>query len=161
MDNKISSAIGSTFLKPSDIEKKDSKTSKIDKTSKETAKFTLHETSNEGFIYSEKVEEELPSLLDDVHKTGERLKKEPGFKGVEEYKAAVRRFVKFVLDHSYDLEQKTSGISILRRKQFTLVKVIDQKLDRLAAEILSGQRDKLDILGKIDEIHGLLVDLSR
>jgi uncharacterized protein YaaR (DUF327 family) len=47
----------------------------------------------------------------------------------------------------------------LKRKKFTQVEIIDQKLEQLAAGILSNQKDQLGLLGKIEEINGLLVDL--
>ena len=57
------------------------------------------------------------------------------------------------------LEEKISGVNILRRKKFTLVKVIDKKLESLAAEVLKNQRDQIGILSAIEEINGLLVNL--
>jgi uncharacterized protein YaaR (DUF327 family) len=42
---------------------------------------------------------------------------------------------------------------------YHVIRVIDEKLDRLAAEVLTNQRDKLSLLAKIDEINGMLVDL--
>jgi len=66
-----------------------------------------------------------------------------------------------VVERAYGLVEKTSGGNILKRKKFTTVVVVDEKLERLAAEVLSSQRDRLEILRRLDEIHGLLVDLLR
>ena len=57
------------------------------------------------------------------------------------------------------VEETTSGANIMKRKRFTLVKVVDEKLDSLAASVLAAQREQLTILAQIDEINGLLVDL--
>jgi uncharacterized protein YaaR (DUF327 family) len=65
------------------------------------------------------------------------------------------------VERTYDVVEKSSGGNILKRKKFTTVVVIDERLERLAAEVLSAQRDKLDILRRLDEIHGMLVDLLR
>ena len=40
------------------------------------------------------------------------------------------------------------------------IQVIDGKLEELAAAILSGQASQLQRVSKIDEIRGLLVDLT-
>ena len=101
----------------------------------------------------------LETMLDEIHEQGERLKENPTVEAVRQYKHAVKNFVKFIVDNSMEVEEKVSGVNILKRKRFTLVKIIDEKLERLAAEILKTQRDQLEILKKIDEIHGLLVDL--
>jgi len=112
----------------------------------------------EGAPFSEA---EAAVLLDSVHAAGEELKRDPDPERVKAYKRAVRDFVHYVVERAYDVVEKSSGGNILKRKKFTTVVVIDGRLERLAAEVLSAQRDKLDILRRLDEIYGLLVDLLR
>ena len=102
---------------------------------------------------------ELEDLLDEVHGLGEDLKRGPNPDAVVAYKLAVRNFVHYVVERTYKLEEKTSGTNILKRKKYVVLNVIDGKLERLGAEILSAQRDQLEILRKVDEIYGILVDL--
>ncbi len=106
-------------------------------------------------------EEALRGLLDDVHAAGEELKSKTVPDTIIGYKKAVRRFLRYVVENSFDVEERVSGINIMKRKKFTLIQVIDQKLERLAAGILEGQRGQLNLLAKLDEIAGLLVDLTR
>ncbi|PKL07885.1 MAG: DUF327 domain-containing protein [Spirochaetae bacterium HGW-Spirochaetae-7] len=106
-------------------------------------------------------EAEASVLLDTVHGAGEELKRDPNGENVRAYKAAVRNFVHYVVERAYDVVERSSGGNILKRKKFTTVVVIDERLERLGAEVLSAQRDKLEILRRLDEIHGLLVDLLR
>ena len=101
----------------------------------------------------------LEGLLDDVHSTGDLLKEKQLPDNIVAYKSAVRSFMKYVVDRSFAVTERTSGGNILKRKKFTQVQIIDQKLEQLAAGILSNQRDQLGLLGKIEEINGLLVDL--
>jgi uncharacterized protein len=101
----------------------------------------------------------LEALLDDVHSAGDRLKASQMPDAIVAYKNAVRSFMKYVVDRSYTVTERISGGNILKRKKFTQVQIIDEKLEQLAAGILSNQRDQLGLLGKIEEINGLLVDL--
>jgi uncharacterized protein YaaR (DUF327 family) len=101
----------------------------------------------------------LESLLDDVHSAGDRLKEKPLPDNIVAYKSAVRSFVRYIVDRTYAVTESTSGGNILKRKKFTQVQVIDQKLEQLAAGILSNQRPQLGLLERIEEINGLLVDL--
>lgn len=98
-------------------------------------------------------------LLDEVHRLGDALSRNPSADAILAYKGTVRAFVRHVVDKVYAVEERTSGGNILKRKKYTALAVIDAKLERLAAEIMAGQRDKLEILRKVDEISGLLVDL--
>ena len=71
----------------------------------------------------------------------------------------VKRFMKIIVKKSLVTEEHSSGVNILKRKRFTLVQIIDTKLERLAAGVLTEQKEQLEILRKVDEINGLLVDL--
>ncbi|MBU0936232.1 MAG: YaaR family protein [Spirochaetes bacterium] len=106
-------------------------------------------------------EAELAELLEAVHSTGDELKKDATPANIINYKKAVRDFIHQVVERSYDVCENTSGRNILKRKKYTSISVIDEKLERLAADIMMAQRDKLDILARLDEIYGLLVDLLR
>jgi len=101
----------------------------------------------------------LEALLDEVHSAGDKLKDKQLPDNIVGYKNAVRSFMKYIVDRSYEVTESTSGGNILKRKKFTQVQIIDQKLEQLAAGILSNQKDQLSLLGKIEEINGLLVDL--
>ncbi|MDR0759272.1 MAG: DUF327 family protein [Treponema sp.] len=103
--------------------------------------------------------ETLQALLDEVHSSGDELKGRPFPDEIVRYKKAVRNFIHYVVENSYVLEKKTSGVSLLRRKKFTLVQVVDRKLEQLAAGIMAGQTNQLELLAHIDEIAGILVNL--
>jgi len=104
---------------------------------------------------------DLESLLDEVHQSGERLKDNPTVDLVQAYKKAVRDFIHHVVERSYLVEEKSSGGNVLKRKKYYRIAVIDESLERLAAEILRNQRDRLEILRRVDEINGMIVDLLR
>jgi uncharacterized protein len=101
----------------------------------------------------------LQELLDDVFAAGDRLKKTQTLDAIKEYRQKVKAFVQYAVDHSIAVEETTSGLGILNRKRFTLVRVIDEKLESLAVSVLAAQKDQIGMLAQIDEINGLLVDL--
>ena len=107
----------------------------------------------------------LSTLLDNVSESGDALKDRPTLDNIMRYKEAVRNFMKFVVSRAFKRET-SEGIKIRRgldvipqQKKYTQVHVIDEKLERLAAGILSSQKDKLAILAAVEEINGLLVDM--
>jgi len=126
--------------------------------------FSLVESlKNSEFLGAFNGEEEhgqtLVELLDEVHEVGDELKSAQTLQNIKKYKSAVKAFLTYVVDRMLEVEESQSGVNVLKRKRFTQIKVIDRKLERLAADILQNQAEQLDILGKIDEINGLLVDL--
>ena len=88
------------------------------------------------------------------------MKENPTVDLVQSYKRAVRDFVHYIVEHSYALERKESRR--LESRIYFRIAVIDDSLEKLGAEILKNQRDKLEILRRVDEeFNGLLVDLFR
>ncbi|MDR0374521.1 MAG: YaaR family protein [Treponema sp.] len=104
-------------------------------------------------------EETINQLLEDVHSAGDDLRKRPLPAEILKYKQAVRNFLAFIIQNTYDIEKQYTGVSLRKRKEKTLVQIVDKKLDQLAADILAGQRDQLAILERLEEITGILVDL--
>lgn len=101
----------------------------------------------------------LEELLDEVFAAGSALKTAPTLEAIRDYRARVQAFLRHVVERMLAVEESTSGGSVLRRKRYTLLRVIDGKLEALAASVLSAQREQLGILAQVDEINGLLVDL--
>jgi hypothetical protein len=113
-------------------------------------------------------EEALTELMDAVHSSGSDLKDRPFPDEILRYKKAVRDFINYVVENSYEMYQD-QGIKkkvVIRGETkwkdvvYHQVRVIDQKLEELAGAILSGQTTALQRLSKTDEITGLLVDLT-
>jgi uncharacterized protein YaaR (DUF327 family) len=104
-------------------------------------------------------EEALTELMDAVHSAGSDLKDRPFHDEILRYKKAVRDFVHYVVDNAFAVE-KSPTRRRGKTKIHVQVQVIDKKLEELAAAILSGQATQLERVSKIDEIKGLLVDLT-
>jgi uncharacterized protein YaaR (DUF327 family) len=118
-------------------------------------------------------EEAVQELLDAVRSAGDDLKQRPLPDEILRYKKAVRNFLHYVVQNGYAVEEQT-GIpnaqkpgyqgslwepAAKKAKDFRVVQVVDRKLEQLAAGILEGQVSQLELLAKLEEITGLLVDL--
>jgi uncharacterized protein len=117
------------------------------------------EAASGDFDRSGRRRRSLEELLDEVHSSGGELLESQSLEAIKRYRAAVRGFLDLVLARMLATEQHSSGAGVARRKRFTQLRVIDQKLERLVAELLADQHRQLDILGRVNEINGLLVDL--
>jgi len=140
--DRIDSVGDSELFKRSEKKKKESKTLKVGKnfpslieSVKEKADIGDRETDRRYY------RKDLEELLDIIYEQGDKLRDHPDMKNIMEYKGAVRAFLNKVVNGMVELEEKISGVNILKRKKFTLVKVIDKKLESLAAEVLRNQRD--------------------
>jgi len=118
-------------------------------------------------------EETLDLLMDEVRSAGDTLRSRPFPDEIVRYKQAVRNFMHYVVENSYSLDHETGIPKFLKpgykgargtpeaMKQitYTKIKVIDKKLEDLAAMLLSSQMPQLELASRLEEIKGLLVDL--
>jgi len=111
-------------------------------------------------------ENAVQGLIDEVYSTGNDLKRRPLQEELLRYKKAVRNFLHYVVENGYEA-QKLQGIvkkTVIRGKTewrttvFHQVQIIDQKLNQLAADIITKHISELDLHSKVEEITGLLVD---
>jgi hypothetical protein len=103
--------------------------------------------------------EEAEQFLDEIHQLGERLAKQRTFTALKEYRQAVQTFMNTVVSDGLDMQAHTSGSNILNRKRYSMIQVINEKLQRLASGMLQTQRPQLELLRRVEEIHGMLVNL--
>jgi len=104
-------------------------------------------------------DEAFTALMDAVHSAGNELRDRPFQKEILAYKKAVRNFVNYVVENAFEME-KTQTRRSGKQKIHSQIRVIDSKLEELAAAILSGQTGQLEMVSRLDEIKGLLVDLT-
>jgi uncharacterized protein YaaR (DUF327 family) len=106
-------------------------------------------------------EEALIELTDAVRSAGDDLKRRPLQGELLAYKRAVRDFLNYVVENGYTVETTQSRYRESRGLLPAVqVKIIDEKLEKLASGILTRQIDELQLVSKIDELTGLLVDLT-
>lgn len=125
----------------------------------DTANTSVNESLPAGSVGGH---EQLEEILDDLYQMGESLKSEQTISNLKKYRESIRHFFKYVVNNGIEAE-KIAGIRnprTMEQKQYTLIRVVDGKLEKLAAYILSSQKSQIDILHGVDEIYGLLVNLT-
>lgn len=113
---------------------------------------------NEAEMSFEK--KELSKSLDEINDLGKQLMKSPNLKLLTEYKKRVNVFLKEALKKIY----KTENIKGLAKfggeqKVFVSVKKIDSALEELTIKFIEEHQDALNIIGEVEGIQGLLLNI--
>ncbi|MGL1892680.1 MAG: YaaR family protein [Spirochaetaceae bacterium] len=106
-------------------------------------------------------EEELTELMDKLFANGELLVKDPTISNLRSYRSSMSLFFKFVIKNSLNFDSIEGRLNpkTFERKCYALVTVVDKKIDNIAKNVLGDQRKQFDLLGAVEELNGLIVDL--
>ncbi len=103
--------------------------------------------------------ERLSVLLDDIEKEGKKISKHMDVRDMKYYRALIQEFMNEIVSRSHKFSRENFLDRRGRHRVYGIIKLVDENLDLLAAELLKAEKDHLLILSKIDEIRGLLLDI--
>ncbi|WP_195986954.1 YaaR family protein [Clostridium sp. D53t1_180928_C8] len=114
----------------------------------------------ESFMKSYKsvTKEELENYIKDIKKKGNKLILTKSYSDIKSYKLTIKNYLKAVVDYTYILNK---NIGFWENQYYSTVEVINEKLESLTNEVLSGEKENLDISSTIDNIQGLLIDIYK
>jgi len=101
----------------------------------------------------------LTDMKNDIDEQGKRLADRVDVKEYEKYRRLIRDFLDEIVSNGYTFSREDAYASRGRHRYIATVRIVDEKLDALGKEVMKEQADKIEILNKIDDIRGLLLDL--
>ena len=118
-------------------------------------KFTLASA-----IRDDELSERLTSLMGKIDEQGKRISEHMDIRDMKQYRSLVKEFVNEVVNRSHEFSRENFLDRRGRHRVYGMVKLVDKNLDDLAEALVQDEKDHLDILGRVDEIRGLLLDIS-
>lgn len=103
--------------------------------------------------------EQVTRLLGDISSAGDRVARARNLRDMAKFKMLVRRFLKEAVDSGLELKQSHTWNQFGEGRRLKIVKTIDDKLIELAEDLLNDEKTAIDLLDKIGEIKGLLINL--
>ena len=121
----------------------------------ESFKFTLISK-----IEEKDLQQKLNSMMQEITVQGEKIAKHMDIKDMRKYRELVKGFLNEVVSRSHEFSRENFLDRRGRHRVYGIVKLVDKNLDELASELMKEEKDHLAIIGKIDDIRGLLLDVS-
>lgn len=118
-------------------------------------KFTLASAIDDA-----ELKEKLSGLMDEITEQGKKLSEHMDIRDMKKYRSLVKDFMNEVVNRSHKFSRENFLDRRGRHRVYGLVKLVDKNLDELAGELVKEEKDHIAILGKVDEIRGLLLDIS-
>ena len=123
--------------------------------SDDSLKFTL--ISN---IEEKDLQEKLGNMMQEITEQGEKIAKHMDIKDMRKYRELVKGFLNEVVNRSHKFSRENFLDRRGRHRVYGIVKLVDKNLDELAGELVKEEKNHLEIVGRIDDIRGLLLDIT-
>ena len=128
---------------------------KSQKATDEEFKFTLIRNIDKADL-----KEKLTGLMKDIEEQGEKIAKHMDIKDMKKYRTSIKEFMNEVAANAHAFSRENFLDRRGRHRVYGIIRQVDKNLDDLAQELMKEEKDHLAILGKIDDIRGLLIDIS-
>ncbi|NMB25215.1 MAG: YaaR family protein [Firmicutes bacterium] len=104
-------------------------------------------------------EESLAQAFAAIEEAAATLRRSVTLRNLKRYKELIRAFISELMANAYSTHQETGFDQYGHRRLYVIVQEIDQRLESLTREVVHGQADNLDLVSRLDEIRGLLLDI--
>lgn len=106
------------------------------------------------------LQEKLNSMMEEITVQGDKISKHMDIKDMKKYRELVKGFLNEVVSRSHEFSRENFLDRRGRHRVYGIVRLVDKNLDDLAGELVKDEKDHLAIISKIDDIRGLLLDIS-
>ena len=133
------------------------KTAETRETAKDSGQFKFTLASA---IEDRELSEHLKTLMNKIDEQGKRIAEHMDIRDMRQYRSLVKEFVNEVVTRSHKFSRENFLDRRGRHRVYGMIKLVDRNLDELAEALVEDEKDHLDILGRVDDIRGLLLDIS-
>lgn len=103
--------------------------------------------------------ERLNLMMEEIAMQGDKIVKRMDVRDMRRYRTLIKEFMNEVVNRSHKFSRENFLDRRGRHRVYGIIRLVDEKLDELAQELVSGECDKIALLAKVDEIRGLLLDI--
>ena len=101
----------------------------------------------------------LNLMMEEIVMQGDKIVKRMDVRDMKKYRELIKEFMNEIVNRSHKFSRENFLDRRGRHRVYGIIRLVDEKLDELAQELVKEERDKIAILAKVDEIRGLLLDI--
>jgi uncharacterized protein len=115
---------------------------------------------NQVFENTQKLQtKELKAFLNRLENKGKQLSESFSLRDLADFKEMVKSFLRSTFGQSRRVTEESTWDFRGRPKVLARITDIDKALEELGQKVIDNQTEPLEILERIDEIRGLIIDL--
>lgn len=101
----------------------------------------------------------LNLMMEEIVMQGDKIVKRMDVKDMRKYRSLIKEFMNEIVNRSHKFSRENFLDRRGRHRVYGIIRLVDEKLDELAQELVKDERDTISILAKVGEIRGLLLDI--
>lgn len=103
--------------------------------------------------------DKLTEMGQNIEKQGQLAARRCDITELKRYKQMLAEFMSEAVRYAYEFKKQNSRDSRGRHRIYAIIKRVNEKLEKLTQDILSGQAETLKLMAEMDEINGMLLDM--
>lgn len=103
--------------------------------------------------------ERLNLMMEEIVMQGDKIVKRMDVRDMKRYRTLIKEFMNEIVNRSHKFSRENFLDRRGRHRVYGIIRLVDEKLDELAKELVNEECDKIAILARVDEIRGLLLDI--
>lgn len=119
-----------------------------------TFKFTLASQIEDADLQNT-----LKVMMEEITMQGDKISKKRDIRDMKKYREMIKGFMNEVVSRSHTFERENFLDRKGRHRVYGIIKLVDQRMDELAQELVKDEKDNIKILGMVGDIQGLLLDI--
>ena len=120
----------------------------------DTFKFMLASNIEEAALA-----DRLNLMMEEIVMQGDKIVKRMDVRDMRKYRSLIKEFMNEIVNRSHKFSRENFLDRRGRHRVYGIIRLVDEKLDELAQELVKDERDTISILAKVGEIRGLLLDI--
>ncbi len=103
--------------------------------------------------------ERLNLMMEEIVMQGDKIVKRMDVRDMRRYRTLIKEFMNEIVNRSHKFSRENFLDRRGRHRVYGIIRLVDEKLDELAQELVNEESDKIAIFARVDEIRGLLLDI--
>ena len=111
-------------------------------------------------VESDNLEQYIQDLASKIYEQGKKLGKKVDIRELKIYKNLISEFLDEAVNNSHKFSKESFLDRRERYKVYATVKKINSSLEELTKQVLSDEKNNIGILKNIEDIRGLILDIT-
>lgn len=123
--------------------------------SEKSFRFTLLSQIGES-----ELQEKLTQMVEEITNQGQKISEHMDIRDIKMYRSMISNFFNEVVANSHQFSRENFLDRRGRHRVYGIIRQVNDKLDELARELIKTEKNQVDILERIGEIQGLVLDVA-